>query len=93
MSAQKRAGILRGPGLQPNQLKMTEHDEIITPIEVGEFLKLNPETCRELMRKGLIPAVKIGGSWRTTRGAIYGYMENKMGISGRIRVQGAKDNP
>jgi excisionase family DNA binding protein len=72
---------------------MIENDEIITPKEAGMILKLRSETVRELMRKGVIPACKLGGSWRTTKGAIYGCMENKMGLESPIHLQRGKNNP
>ena len=65
---------------------MTQDVEILTPKEVGRLLKLKPETVRQLMRTGLLPASKIGGSWRTSKDAICGYLEDKMGLASRIHA-------
>ena len=65
-------------------------DCILTPEQAAKELSLKTETVRALMRKGELPAAKVGGSWRTTRRALYGYLENQMGLSGRRNVQGKK---
>ncbi len=44
---------------------------ILTPQDVAKELSLRPETFRDLMRRRIIPVVKIGGSWRTTRRKLY----------------------
>ena len=72
---------------------MNMNREIITPKEASQILKLKPETIRQLMRQGSIPACKVGGSWRTIKGAIYEYLENKMGLESRVRIQGREENP
>jgi PTS system nitrogen regulatory IIA component len=41
-----------------------EAKEILTTDEAAEFLSLTPYTVREYAKKGLIPARKIGKSWR-----------------------------
>jgi PTS system nitrogen regulatory IIA component len=38
--------------------------EILTTDETAEFLSLTPYTVREYAKKGLIPARKMGKSWR-----------------------------
>lgn len=65
---------------------------ILTPEDIAKELSLKPETIRELLRKGSLPGAKIGGSWRTTRRVLYGYLENKMGMESRSRFQGKKNN-
>jgi excisionase family DNA binding protein len=57
---------------------------ILTPAEVAAELSLRSETVRDLMRRGILPASKIGGSWRTTRRALYGYLENQMGLESGV---------
>ena len=44
---------------------MTMMQELLTLKELGERLKLSPETCRRLFLDGRIPGLKIG--WRTLR--------------------------
>lgn len=41
-----------------------EAKEILTTDEAAEFLSLTPYTVREYAKKGLIPARKVGKSWR-----------------------------
>ena len=67
-------------------------DAILSPDQVAKELSLNIETVRSLMREGSIPAVKVGGCWRTTRRALYGYLENQMGLESRVHTQRPKGN-
>ena len=66
---------------------MPAENGILTPEQVALELSLAVETIRELLRRGLLPGVKVGGSWRTTRRALYGHLENQMGVSGRLPVK------
>ena len=66
---------------------MLVDDAILTPDQVALELSLNIETVRSLMRKGIIPATKVGGCWRTTRRALYDYLENQIRVASGIRVQ------
>ena len=70
---------------------MTKDFDILTPKQVADELTLSIATVRSLMRRGIIPSAKIGGSWRTTRGALYGYLENQMGMAGRVHDQRKED--
>jgi excisionase family DNA binding protein len=38
--------------------------EVLTTNEAAEFLSLTPYTLREYAKKGLVPARKVGKSWR-----------------------------
>ncbi|MBW1928856.1 MAG: helix-turn-helix domain-containing protein [Deltaproteobacteria bacterium] len=71
---------------------MKEDNAILTPAQAAEELSLNLETVRSLMRRGILPAAKVGGSWRTTRRALYGYLENQMGLESRFHAQRREDN-
>jgi len=53
---------------------------ILKPADVATELSLKIETVRDLMRRRILPATKVGGSWRTTRRALYEYLENQMGL-------------
>jgi len=53
---------------------------ILTPDQVAQELSLRVDTVRDLMRRKILPATKIGGSWRTTRRALYEHLENQMGL-------------
>ena len=43
---------------------MAKRKEILTIVEVSEFLRLHPTTVYRLVRKGELPAFRIGGGWR-----------------------------
>ena len=65
---------------------------ILTPQDVAKELSLRPETVRDLMRRRIIPAVKIGGSWRTTRRKLYEYLENQMGMESGVHAERREDS-
>ncbi len=39
-------------------------EEIYTTKEVREFLKISSSTMKRLLKKGIIKAYRIGGTWR-----------------------------
>ena len=43
---------------------MAKSRKILTVVEVSDFLRLHPTTVYRLVRKGELPAFKIGGGWR-----------------------------
>jgi excisionase family DNA binding protein len=45
-------------------------DELLSTREVAKRLKLCRVTVQRLMRRGEIPAVKVGRSWRVRRSAL-----------------------
>ena len=65
---------------------------ILKPADVALELSLKIETVRDLMRRRILPATKVGGSWRTTRRALYGYLENQMGVSSGVHVTRGKNS-
>lgn len=77
-----------------NQYKFDEdfYNAILTPENLAKELSLKTETIRELLRSKGLPGVKIGGSWRTTRRALYVYLENKMGMESGPAFQGKENN-
>jgi excisionase family DNA binding protein len=46
---------------------MPKTRKILTVVEVSEFLRLHPTTVYRLLRKGELPAFKIGGGWRVNQ--------------------------
>ena len=66
---------------------MKDPDTILAPEQVAKELSLKTETVRSLMRRGILPAAKVGGCWRTTRRALYGYLENRMGLESGIHLE------
>lgn len=49
---------------------MQENYEIMTIDEVADFLKLSKITIYKLVKKGDIPAFRVGNSWRFQRDKI-----------------------
>lgn len=45
-------------------------DDVLTPEEAAEILRVHPETIMRRLRKGEIPAAKIGKQWRISRKTI-----------------------
>ena len=45
-------------------------DQTMTPQEVADFLRLSLRTVMEKLRKGELPAVKVGRQWRISRSAL-----------------------
>lgn len=49
-----------------NQLRFTR-DELLTPDDIAEILRVQRTTALEYMRRGVIPARKIGKLWYSPR--------------------------
>ena len=44
--------------------------EILTPEQVASLLQIHPKTVYKLVRRGLLPGMKIGGVWRFSKSEI-----------------------
>ena len=53
------------------------HDTILTLPEVAELLRVAEKTVYTLAQRGEIPAFKVGGQWRFSRGAIEVWIEKQ----------------
>jgi len=42
-------------------------DEVLTTEEVAQFLKIDKQTVRELLRLRKLPGLKVGRDWRVLR--------------------------
>jgi PTS system nitrogen regulatory IIA component len=51
--------------------------EILTTDEAAEFLSLTPYTVREYAKKGLLPARKVGKSWRFVKADLLSWIRGK----------------
>ena len=49
-------------------------DELLTPDEVAEILRVRRTTALEYMRRGVIPARKIGRLWYSPRSLLDEYL-------------------
>ena len=61
-------GLLLSPTLR-NGSKM-RMNEVLTVAEVAAFLRVNRSTVYKLIRRGELPAFKIGSDWRFNRSQI-----------------------
>ena len=54
-----------------------ETKEVLTTEEAAKFLSLTPYTLREYARKGLLPARKVGKSWRFVKADLLAWLRGK----------------
>ncbi len=54
-----------------------ETKEVLTTEEAAEFLSLTPYTIRDYARKGIIPARKVGKSWRFVKADLLSWLRGK----------------
>ena len=47
-----------------------EMDSVLTVQDVAEYLRLNPSTVYQLLKRKQLPAFKIGSDWRFNRESI-----------------------
>ena len=78
--------------LEKSDVDREWRDAILTPVDVANELSLRSETVRDLMRRKILPAAKVGGSWRTTRRALYGYLEDQMGLESGFHAPRRENN-
>lgn len=62
----------------------TETKEILTPKEAARFLGIHLVTVYRLLKKGGIPAMKIGGQWRFKRDFLNEWMNKEMTKRGSL---------
>jgi excisionase family DNA binding protein len=53
------------------------NDEMLTPIEVSDFLKVPVETIWRWCRNETLPAVKIGKYWRIPKDRLDAFVDPK----------------
>ena len=59
---------------------MKKDKGIMTATEIAEYLNLNSLTVQKYARAGLIPAFKIGASWRFDKKHIRKWLKEKASI-------------
>jgi excisionase family DNA binding protein len=60
-------------------------EEIMTPSEVANLLKIHLKTVYKLAEKGVIPGNRIGRSWRFSRSDVLTLVSSKpMNLSGEL---------
>lgn len=63
------AGDMAGHGI--------EYEEILNVGEVSKLLKLHPRTVYRLAQNGMIPAWRVGKSWRYLKSEIMKHFEKR----------------
>ena len=53
-------------------------EQIMTLLEVAQYLGLHVMTVYKLTREGRVPAAKIGGQWRFKRDVLNDWLETQM---------------
>jgi len=56
-------------------------EELLTPEEVAEYLKVPVETIWRWCRNGVIPALKIGKYWRIPENKFSDYIEGRLNLT------------
>jgi excisionase family DNA binding protein len=51
--------------------------QVLTALELAEFLRIHPTTVYKLAKKGELPAFKVGGDWRFNRASIEKWLETR----------------
>jgi len=52
-------------------------EEILKVKDLAKYLKMDEHTVYRLARKGILPAVKIGGEWRFRKDLVDRWIEEK----------------
>lgn len=60
----------RAQGILRQGSKSSSGDDVLTIVEVAEYLKLPRSTTYKLAQEGKIPGQKVGRHWRFNRAAI-----------------------
>ncbi len=56
-------------------------EEIMTPSEVADLLKIHLKTVYKLAEKGVIPGNRIGRSWRFSRNDVMELVSSRINLS------------
>lgn len=64
----------------------------LTPLEVAEILKITKNTVYELVKRGEIPAYKVGRKLRIDKEDVQNYINSQKGIPPQITQQQLKEN-
>ena len=64
-STQKRGGLMRCFDIDVDECR--DVPEILTPNEVADYLCIHINTAYKLIHQGLLPAFRVGKSWRIRR--------------------------
>jgi len=57
-------------------------DDLLTPAEVAEILRVQRSTALDYMRRGVVPACKIGRRWYSPRPLLDEHLDRLFELSG-----------
>ena len=66
------------PKEETAQFKPRERTQIMTPKEAAKYLGFHLVTVYRLLKKGQIPATKIGGQWRFKKDVLDAWLMDRM---------------
>ncbi len=64
-------------------------EQIITPSEVAELLKIHLKTVYKLAERGVIPGNRIGRSWRFNRNDVLNLVSSKEKVNTGVNRNGS----
>lgn len=64
---------------QEYQYPRRERTQIMTPKEAAKYLGFHLVTIYRLLKKGEVPATKIGGQWRFKKDVLDSWLTDRMG--------------
>ncbi len=64
-------------------------EQIITPSEVAELLKIHLKTVYKLAERGVIPGNRIGRSWRFNRNDVLNLVSSKEKVHAGVNRNGS----
>ncbi len=67
-------GVVSEPDVLP---ELAGYDLVMTPAEVAQVLRMNPEVVTRLIREGKLPGFRVGGTWRVRRGDVQAVMKGE----------------
>jgi excisionase family DNA binding protein len=56
---------------------MSDHGQVMTIKDVAFYLHIHSSTVHRLLKRGELPAFKIGGCWRFFETEIYAWMRKR----------------
>jgi excisionase family DNA binding protein len=63
---------------QESQYPRKERTQIMTPKEAAKYLGFHLVTIYRLLKKGEVPATKIGGQWRFKKDVLDAWLTDRM---------------
>lgn len=53
------------------------NQELLTPEEAAQYLRVNPQTIYRLLRRGRLPGAKIGHQWRIRKSDLDSFLRGQ----------------